>query len=37
VVWIDGSEYGRYDGFNDFFDEIVAMLDRYARTESQTT
>jgi hypothetical protein len=37
VVWIDGSEYGRYSGFNDFFDEVVAMLDRYARTESQTT
>lgn len=32
VVWFDGEEYGRFDTFADFFEEVVAMLQDYVAT-----
>ncbi|WP_199042661.1 SMI1/KNR4 family protein [Glycomyces salinus] len=29
VVWFDGGEYGRFETFGDFFEEILAMLQDY--------
>lgn len=33
VVWFDGGEYGRYDDFGDFCEEVVAMLREFVEDQ----